>query len=427
MLIVIELSFVRKRILVVLLLAIIALGLVGSLAWRVPSLQSRLSWRADLAVTYLRAVLNPAGSMPTALPQPHVAVTQQPGPTPIPLAILAATRPPAAGPSPTPTPVPTPIPKSISLAPPKWEKQDANNCGPTSLALYLRHYGWGGDQFTISDVIKPFREDRNVNVEELAYYVRNKAGWLSFEYRVGADLETLKRILAAGFPVMIEEGMELDQTYWPNDDKWAAHYLLLTGYDDEKKVFISQDTYYGADKKVDYQLLDKSWEAFNRVAIMIYPPDQQGVFKSIFGEQWDVDVNRQHALQVAEQETQTHPEDAFAWFNVGTNLAYFERYGEAASAYDQARNLGLPQRMLRYQFGPFMAYFHSGMLSQLDTLLKYALKITHNSEEALLWRGWMEYRRGDKTQALDDFRQSLEANPNYEDAKYALSFMGATP
>jgi hypothetical protein len=46
-----------------------------------------------------------------------------------------------------------------------------NNCGPASLALYLRYYGWQGDQFTISELLKPRREDRNVNVEELVYYV----------------------------------------------------------------------------------------------------------------------------------------------------------------------------------------------------------------------------------------------------------------
>ena len=51
-------------------------------------------------------------------------------------------------------------------------------------------------------------------------------------------------------------------------------------------------------------------------------------------------------------------------------------------SYDQARKLGLPQRMLRYQFGPFMAYFHTQRNDDLMTLTEYALKITPNSEEA---------------------------------------------
>jgi hypothetical protein len=86
--------------------------------------------------------------------------------------------------------------------------------------------------------------------------------------------------------------------------------------------------------------------------------------------------------------------NAFAWFNLGSNLVYFERYAEAARAYDQARQLGLPQRMLRYQFGPFFAYFFSSRNADLLSLTEYALKITPNSEETLLWRGWGHYRDG---------------------------------
>ena len=417
----------RKRAIAIILLVFAAVVLLASLAFVVPAVQSRLAWRADMAYTYVRVALSDAGPLPTALPQPQIAITRQPTATFAPSAIPEPTLSPTVGPSPTPTIAPTPLPQAFSITPPKWEKQDANNCGPASLALYLRHYGWEGDQFTISQVIKPFRADRNVNVDELEYYVRNKAGWLNFEYRVGGTIETLKSLIAAGFPVMIEEGMKLDQTYWPNDDKWAAHYMLLTGYDDANKTFTGQDTYYGPDKKFSYDSLDKSWEAFNRVFIMIYPPDQEAMIKSILGPGWDIETNRQQALLTAQAESETNPDDAFAWFNFGTNLAYFERYSEAAQAYDQARALGLPQRMLRYQFGPFMAYFHSGRLDQLDTLLKYALKITPNSEETFLWRGWMEFRQGNKTAAVDDFRQAYQDNPNYEDAKYALRYAGALP
>ncbi len=82
---------------------------------------------------------------------------------------------------------------------PAYEKQDINNCGPATLAMYLRFYGWQGDQFTISDIIKPIAQDRNVNVEELDYYVKNYAGWLQTIYRVGGDLEPLKNCLLLVF------------------------------------------------------------------------------------------------------------------------------------------------------------------------------------------------------------------------------------
>jgi tetratricopeptide (TPR) repeat protein len=315
----------------------------------------------------------------------------------------------------------------VSLPSPKWEKQDINNCGPASLTMYLRTYGWEGDQTTITDVIKPYREDRNVNVEELVYYVRTHAGWLNAEYRVGGDLELLKQFLAAGIPVMIEESFYFEQPYWANDDLWAAHYLLVTGYNEPAKIFTGQDSFYGADRQESYAKLDEYWQVFNRVYILLYLPQQEETVKAILGPQWDADANRQHALEVAQAESEAAPDNAFAWFNLGTNLTYFERYIEATDAYDKAREIGLPQRMLRYQFGPFIAYFHTNQMDDLVALTEYALKITPNSEEAWLWHGWAMYRKGDVAEAIANFQRALEENPTYQDAQYALDFVRSNP
>ncbi len=399
------------------------LALLAALVYQLPAVQQRLGWRVDFAMAYVRGVISPVGELPTPLPPPAVKVTARPSPTPTASPTPEATSSPTPGATPTPTLTPTPIPAAISLTPPKWEKQDANACGPTTLALGLRYWGWEGDQFTISELLKPKREDRNVNVEELIYYTRTRAGWLHAEYRVGGDLETLKRLIAAGIPVIVEEAFLLETTYWPNDDRWAAHYNLLTGYDDVAGVFTGQDTYIGADQRLPYARLDRDWQAFNRVYILVYPPEKEELVKSILGPNWDVDYNRQQALQTAQAEAETDPQNAFTWFNQGTNLVYFERYGEAAAAFDRARQIGLPQRMLRYQFTPFFAYFHSRRMEDLQALVDYSLRITKNSEEALLWRGWYKYREGDTLGAVEDFRQALLENPNYEDAKLAIAFV----
>ena len=140
-----------------------------------------------------------------------------------------------------------------------------------------------------------------------------------------------------------------------------------------------------------------------------------------------MDTNRQHALDTAQAEAKADPNNAFTWFNIGTNLVYFERYTEAAQAYDKARDIGLPQRMLRYQFGPFFAYFHSGRIDDLVALSEYALQRTPNSEEAHLWHGWAMYRQGKSGQAIDDFQTALKENPNYQDEQYALNFVQANP
>lgn len=383
-------------------------------------MNQRLSWRIDFAMTYLRGVLYPAGEVPTALPPPAVAVTSHPQPTPtethVETKVVIST--------PTPTLTPTPLPESVTLNPPKWELQDINNCGPAALTMYLRYYGWAGNQVDIANVLKPQRHDRNVNVDELVYYVRNYAGWLNAEFRVAGNLHLLKTFLAAGFPVIVEETFYFDTVYWPNDDLWAAHYNLLTGYDDAGQIFISQDSYHGANQKVTYQQLDEYWQAFNRVYLVVYPVDQEETVKSILGKDWDVGANRQHALEISQAETKTDPDNPYTWFNLGSSLVWFERYDEAATAYDKARQIGIPQRMLRYQFGPFFAYFHTGRNDDLLALSEYALQRTPTSEEALLWHGWALYRNGEIDKAVAEFQRALVENPNYLDAKNALEFVG---
>lgn len=400
---------------------IILFGGIGISYWSDPAFQNRWLWRWERLRVYAQGILEPVEPPPTPLPQPAIAVTRHPTPA------QTSSLPQAPHLSPTSTSTPVVLPPAITLPAPRWERQDINNCGPAALAMALRFYGWEGDQFDVAELVKPQREDRNVNVDELAYYVRTRAGWLNIEYRVGGDLTLLKRLLAAGFPVLIEESFYFESPFYPNDDLWAAHYNLLTGYDDSTETFISQNSYYGANLKVSYADLQRDWQTFNYLYILVFRPDQAQAIRELLGEDWDSEINRQKALELAQNESQTDPQNAFAWFNLGTNLVYFERYPEAALAYDQARQIGLPQRMYRYQFGPFLAYFHTGRIDDLMAIVEYALKRTPNSEEALLWRGWAHYRQGKIGEAVADFRAALEQNPTYGDAQYALNFVLSNP
>lgn len=416
-----------KRFLTAAILFILGLLVLFFILYQVPSVRSKLSWRVDIAMTYLRGVVNPVKPFPT--PAESVTLsTQPPTSTSTSTPALVPNQPTSTqAPTATPQPSPTPIPGAVQLPAPLWEQQGANNCGPATLALYLRFYGWGGNQDDIAKLVKPIPEDRNVNPDELVYFVRTHAGWLSAEFRVGGDLQLLKQLVAAGFPVMIEESFYFDTPYWPNDDLWAAHYLLVTGYDDNTQSFTGQDSFHGPNQIISYSTVDDYWQIFNRVYLLVYPPNQEQALKSILGDNWDPDLNRQHALEVSQAETKSEPNNAYTWFNLGSNLVYFERYGEAATAYDKARQLGLYQRMLRYQFGPFFAYFHAGMTTELMAVTEYALQRTPNSEEALLWHGWGLYRMGKKVQALADWQKTLEYHPGYEDAQYAIDFATSNP
>ncbi len=409
----------------ILLGALALMLLAGFILFQIPRFNRAISWRLDVAVTYARRLIRPVSSMPTPAVQrqPNVVVVT---PTAIfPQDESQAAAVPAI--TPTPTIIPTPIPMQVQLPPPAYDeardKQDWNNCGPATLALQLRFWGWQGDQYEISKVIKPTRDDRNVNVEELVYFVRTRAGWLNAEYRVGGDLEIIKKLIAAGIPVIVEESFEVDRQYWPNDDLWSGHYRLITGYDDGTQMFTAHDTEIGANQKVSFADTDANWQAFNRVYIMVYPSEMEETVKTVLGEDWDVEINRQNALRTAERETQEDPDNAFTWFNMGSNLAYFANWNEAAEAFDVARTIGLPQRMFRYQFTPFMAYFHSLRTDDLMALTRYALDITRTSEEAMLWRGYGLFRLGDKDAALSHFRSALRIRPGYYDAITAIDLV----
>jgi len=383
------------------------------LVYQVPFVNDRLEWRLDAASGIVRGWLRPGDSLPTPRAT-FVVVTPTARPaTPTPQ--VSATSAPTA----------TPLPPSVSLTAPQWEKQDWNNCGPATLALALRMFGWDGDQFDVSDLLKPDRGDKNVNIEELVYYVRNRAGWLNADFRVGGTIDGLKRFLAAGYPVVIEKGFILDDN--DGGGGWAGHYLLLTGYDDGEGVFLTQDSNKGPDRRVPYEEVDAGWKEFNRVFLYLYAPEAQAEIDALLGPDADRDRNRDRAIEAAEAEVEADPQDPYAWFNLGSNLVYFERYGEAADAFDTALNLGLPWRFTRYQFGPYLAYFHQGRFDELVELTDYTLFRTNKAEESRLWRGWARYRLGDRFGAIEDFRAALGVNPYYLDAHYALEFVGATP
>jgi tetratricopeptide (TPR) repeat protein len=161
------------------------------------------------------------------------------------------------------------------------------------------------------------------------------------------------------------------------------------------------------------------------VFLYLYPPDQQSTIDRVLGPDADPDENRQRALDTAQGEVDRNPSDANAWFNLGSNLVYFERYGQASAAFDNALSLGLPWRFTRYQFGPYIAYFNRGRLQDVIDLATSTLYRTYKSEEAMLWRGWAYYRLGNLTAAREDFLGALKVNPNYLDAQYALQFISS--
>ena len=357
----------------------------------------------------------------TISPAPTQSATPTPpGPTPTPQ------------PSPTPTLSATPIPEAFVLSGIRHEYQQMNNCGPTTLAMALSFWGWQGDQRDTRLYLRPnfaTVDDKNVMPAEMAGYVDKFTG-LKALVRVGGDLDTLKRLVAAGFPVVIEKGFQ------PPKEDWMGHFEVINGYDDTRQRFTTQDSYIMPDFPVPYdQLTDHWWRDFNYTYLVIYPPEREAEVVSILGPQANSTVNFQHAAQLALEETKqlSGRELYFAWFNLGTNLTMLEDYAAASAAYDQAfaqyaklSEHERPWRMLWYQVGPYQAYYNAGryqdVIDLANTTLAYLQKPV--LEESFFWRGLAREQMGDKEGAISDLKKSIGLNSNFTPAYQQLERLG---
>ena len=114
----------------------------------------------------------------------------------LPLCPLNLTSTPA--PSPVPSPTWAPLPASASLNGIRHEYQQFNNCAPSSLSMVLSYWGWVGNQYLTRAYLRPNFEadDKNVNPYEIVDYVQKQTQYDAL-WRVGGDMDTLKRLLAA--------------------------------------------------------------------------------------------------------------------------------------------------------------------------------------------------------------------------------------
>jgi tetratricopeptide (TPR) repeat protein len=289
--------------------------------------------------------------------------------------------------------------------------------------MALTYWGWEGDRDIVGRAIKPYADDKNVMPYEMEEFISAETGLRSL-VRVGGDLELVRSLIAAGFPVLLEKGTFL--TDLAGEFSWMGHYQLATGYDDAREVLIVQDTYVGENHEMSYADILKGWRAFNYLYLVAYPPEREAEVLSILGPRLDEAYSAQLAAQRASDEIFSAEDSQgrfFAWFNRGTSLAALQDYGGAAAAYDEAfasvypniSQADRPWRMMWYQTGPYRAYFYSGRYydvlnlasTTLDSMSKPVL------EESFYWRALAREALGDVTGAVADLREAVRLNPNF--------------
>lgn len=354
---------------------------------------------------------------PTAV-APAAPTTPPPSLTPPPTAALPSATPentatPTLTPTPTVTPFPlTPVAPDVLLQGINHAAQMWNNCGPTTIVMNLSYFGIDQHQRESAAFLKPNPDDKNVSPEQLVAYARSQG--LSATIRVGGDIDLLQQLISNGFPVIVEDWI------LPDDRGGMGHYRLLTGYDSTEQHFIAQDSYFGPDKRVPFDELHSSWHVFNRKYILVYEPEREEALHAILGPMVDDQAMLAHALSEAQAAVQAQPDNVFTWHTLGATYTMLGQMEDAAAAFDEARRIGLPLRMLWYQFELFDAYLAVGRFQEVIDL-GYATAFTAGGhEEAYYYQGLGYQQKGEPDTAEGHFRAALNYNHNFEPAQQAL-------
>lgn len=362
-----------------------------------PTALPTLAPQATLDVANFSAELNqlitPAATF--TLPAPIYSQVEATS-TPMPTIAPTATRP--------------PLPPAVQLTGYTQVWQTWNNCAPATLSTYLSFYGYIHPQAEVAQALKPNVDDKNVSPAEVLAYAETKG--LKTQLLINSSAEQVKQFLAQGLPVMVETWLEEH----PNDG--MGHYRLVVGYDDVQQLWLLSDSYQtqGATTPytyvtLSYEQFDSWWMVFNRPVLLVYPPQKTAVVQNILGANWSEVGMWQQALADYQQQLQTRPDDPFLWFNLGSVLTHLQQYSAAGQAFDQARTLGLPWRMLWYQFELFEAYEQTGRYNELLELTQATIYSGAYVEEVYIWHGRALQALGREAEAQQAFEQAQIIRP----------------
>ncbi|PKO17793.1 MAG: hypothetical protein CVU39_04740 [Chloroflexi bacterium HGW-Chloroflexi-10] len=425
----------KKSLPSIILGAISVFALATIIAFLIPGIRERILWRVDEWRIRIDYALNPPEK---SVFVPETAVTINPLPsatpthTPTPTQTLEA-----SVATPTLQPTATPLPATIKLDGIRYMDQHGlwNYCAPATLAMQLSFWGWQGDREDAGQILKPFEKDKNVMLYEMADFVETQTEYRAI-LRSGGTIPLLKRLIANGFPVLVEKGVFIRDVSGKNS--WMGHYAILNGYDESKSEFLTQDSYFQPDYPLSYINLEQEWRAFNYVFLVVYTSDKEADLMALLQEYSDENQANQIALNKAGEEIYSTEgsENFFSWFNRGTSLVQLQDYAGAAEAYDVAfqvyaqipENLR-PWRTTWYQTGPYFAYFYTGRYQDVINLTSLTIDSATEPylEENFYWRARANIALGNTQTAIADLHSSLEYHPDFPPSVAMLQQLGIAP
>lgn len=299
-------------------------------------------------------------------------------------------------------------PVKVALPGATWVPQTFNNCGPATTSMVLQYFGINVDQNTIKAAIRTNPDDKNVFTYEVAAYLKNQHG-IDSKLLYNGDLTRLKTLIANGFYVVVEDFLR------PNED--IGHFVILRGYDDEKGVFIADDSYFGVNITYKYDTFDTSlWKPFNREYLPVFKPEQLPLLEAIIGDDADETKMYQRSIIANQEAVRLNPRDVYSHFNLGTSYFALGDYQKAKSSFEEAKRLGWPKRMLWYQIQPIETNNYLGDYDQALTLANEALVGYPTFSEVHLQKAIAYKGLGDLVKAKQEVELALRYSPNLAEA-----------
>ncbi len=308
---------------------------------------------------------------------------------------------------------PTALPDFVRLEGITYMRQQFNNCSPTALTMALTYFGIPADVGPATAYLRPNTQDVSVDIAEMTAYVNEQAPGVRAVWRMGGTWTAIRQIVAAGFPVIIETSVQVTG----RGAGWAGHNRLVIGYDGED--ILTYDSYLGSGGgegfRVNQDVLDELWRQQNRNFMVLYPIERENEVAYLMGEHWLIPTSIERAHQKALAEVAAKPNDPFAYFNLGATYVAQGNFEDAAAAFDEALNLGVPFRIYWYSFGIFEAYYHTGRYNELIDVTRRTLNNMGGqaAEELYYWLGMGYAGRGEYERAIGQMQNALDFNPRF--------------
>lgn len=309
------------------------------------------------------------------------------------------------------------LPRAFRLRGMRLVWQQYNRCSAAALSMMLWYHGWNGTYDMTIRALNPHLGDVSVRSDEMIAFVEQQG--LRAAARTGGTLDILRGLVAAGFPVLVEN------EYNPTPGNWTGHNRVIMGYDDAAGLLYAYDSSLGSGasgqgRTFRYDDFDKLWKSFNRAYMVVYPPEAETEIQAILGNQWDTTYNALWTSFQAESDLAADVKDPYAWFNMGMAQLALNNPERAVIAFDAAQEVGVPTRLLWYQFAPFEAYLQAGRYEDALALGQRVINSTSGVEEIYYYMGEAYARLGNPENAARYYQQTLLRNAHFAPAQTAL-------